>query len=152
MRRSARAAKGTAVLLFVLLVAGSCGGDRAVREGEAQPPAKQTFPASKEGVMEAAIEGLVNRGYVVEFMDRGRGIIRTAQRITRDPGALLEGQRHRVELNFEQTGPQETVVTVRPYFQKGVAGGLEWFDMGPPADLPDVEETVLQAIAAQLEP
>jgi hypothetical protein len=136
--------------MLMLLVGGSCGGDRAARKQRSEPPARQTYPASQEAVTAAAIEGLVKRGYLVEFVDRERGVIRTSQRITRDPEALVEGQRHRAELTLREKGPQETVVTVRPFFQRGVAGGLEWFDTERPPDLPDVERTIFQAIAAEL--
>jgi hypothetical protein len=119
-------------------------------KGQAQPPAAQTYPASKQAVVAAAMQGLVKRGYLIEFVNREEGIIRTAQRITRDPEALIEGQRHRVELTIREAGAEETVVTVRPFFQKGVAGGLEWFDTVRPEDLADVERTIFEAIAAQL--
>jgi|GEM_PF-3654849 len=150
MRASTATAAGTVLLVSVLLAAGSCGGDRAAMKGEAQPPAAQTYPASKQAVVAAAMQGLVKRGYLIEFVNREEGIIRTAQRITRDPEALIEGQRHRVELTIREAGAEETVVTVRPFFQKGVAGGLEWFDTVRPEELADVERTVFEAIAAQL--
>ena len=150
MRASTATATGTVLLVFALLAAGSCGGDRAAMRGQAQPPARQTYPASKQAVVAAALQGLVKRGYLVEFINREEGVLRTAQRITRDPEALLEGQRHRVELTIREEGPEETVVTIRPFFQKGVAGGLEWFDTGRPGDLADVERTIFESIAAQL--